>query len=217
MTLEARSLGCQRGDRRLFSKLNFRLNPGEVLELRGSNGSGKTSLLRILGGLSEPAEGEVRWQNHPIAERRIEYLSGLSYVGHAHALKADLTAAENLGFHQALRSHLGVQEATSAVSIKEALQAVGFTYKQMSRLPCRQLSAGQQKRVALARLLLANARLWLLDEPLTALDDGSVVRVEGLIADHVRAKGMLVVATHRPLNHVGYRATELRLDGVVST
>lgn len=206
MTLQARSLTCRRGNRLLFSDLNFELAPGQATELRGSNGSGKTSLLRILSGLSEPESGEVLWQGESIRARRLEYGAELAYVGHMHALKADLTAIENLSFHQSLTAN------PSNVSLREALSAMGFEGKRIYRLPARYLSAGQRKRVALARLLLSKARVWLLDEPLTALDDASVSRVEELVERHVQSGGMLVVATHRPLRHLGHPVQDLRLD-----
>jgi len=189
--LEAIDLECERQDRVLFSGLSFALEAGGVLQLEGQNGSGKTTLLRVLCGLSPPAAGEVRWCGRPIGEVRAEYAAELAYVGHAPGVKDDLTPLENLRAAQAL---LG---AVPGLPPEEALERLGLAgYEDVL---CRRLSAGQRRRVALARLLVARSRLWILDEPFTALDRSGIRDIERMIEHHTAAGGMVVLSTHRPL------------------
>jgi heme exporter protein A len=190
--LEAVNLGCTRGDRRLFTGLNFELKPGQMIELRGANGSGKTSLLRILTGLAAPAEGEIRWQGKNVRSLGEEYSSSIAYLGHQNGVKDELTAIENL------RVACGV--AGQGLKIKDAqvvLEKVGLSRQQ--NLPARSLSAGQRRRVALARLLTSNASLWMLDEVLTSLDDTAIKLTRDFIGAHLTNGGMAVIATHQDL------------------
>lgn len=191
--LEAINLTCIRGDRLLFREVNFCLASGGLLELRGPNGGGKTSLLRILCGLATPAAGEVRWNGANIRTLREEYFASLAYVAHLNGVKDELTALENLLVAgrvagRELSKHEG--EAT--------LESVGLINQR--HLPARVLSAGQRRRLTLARLLAARAKLWLLDEILTSLDDLGVDLVRKLITEHVGSGGLAIVATHQDLN-----------------
>jgi heme exporter protein A len=187
--LEARALDCERGGRKLFRALALEVRAGELLRVAGANGVGKTSLLRILAGLAAPAAGEVRWKGKPVGELGEEYAGNLVYIGHAAALKDELTPAENLAFACALGGAAAKPEA-----VRWALGALA-----VPDLPARKLSQGQKRRAALARLLLAEARpLWLLDEPFAALDAGAAAYIEELIGRHARAGGSLIYTTHQP-------------------
>lgn len=202
--LEAAGLQCVRGERTLFSGLNFTLRGGELLRIAGENGSGKTSLLRILCGLLAPAEGSVRWQGQDIRRLREAFWSELVYVGHANAIKEDLTAAENLATACALQG-----QQTSAGRLRAALERLGVAAAE--REPTRVLSQGQRRRVALARLALSSqAPLWILDEPFTALDTGAVAIVRELIADHVARGAAVAYTTHVELEIAA--AVALRID-----
>jgi heme exporter protein A len=189
-SLEAVDLHCVRGGRTLFDGLNFKLRGGELLRVAGPNGSGKTSLLRIACGLLEPDRGQVRWDGEDVRKLREEFWVRLLYIGHANALKDDLTAAENLGVACALAG-LIVHERQLA----DALRRLGLSG--CEKLPARALSQGQRRRVALARLALgAAARLWVLDEPFTALDAAAIDCVQGLIGGHVAGGGAVMYTTH---------------------
>jgi|SRR5215510_205963 len=190
--LQAINLGCVRGDRRLFEHLNFALHPGEVIELRGPNGTGKTSLLRILCGLASPAEGEIRWQEKNIRTLGEEYHSEIAYLAHQNGVKDELTAIENLRVSSALSGTSLRREQA-----KEKLAQLGL--KDYWDLPARLLSAGQRRRIGLARLLASTAALWILDEVLASLDDAAVTVARRVITDHLSTGGMAIVATHQEL------------------
>lgn len=201
-SLEAIDLHCARGERSLFSALSFTLRGGELLRIGGPNGSGKTSLLRIACALLEPTRGEVRWAGENIRRLQEEFWRQIVYIGHASAIKDDLTSAENLRVACTLAG-IRVQPAR----IGEALRELGLGG--CENLPTRVLSQGQRRRVALARLALSEAMpLWILDEPFAALDAAAVERVQNLIAEHL-ARGAAVVLT----THLETRiATTLRID-----
>ena len=187
--LEATELECERGGRTLFRRLSFALAPGELLRIGGANGSGKTSLLRILCGLLTPSGGQVRWKGARIAELREDYSRQLVYLGHAPAVKDELSPLENLDI--ACRQ-VGVQARKEA--LVRALSAFA-----VPELPVRKLSQGQRRRAALARLLMSESvPLWLLDEPFAALDTAAASYTEELVARHLAAGGSVVYTTHQP-------------------
>ena len=194
-------LACQRGQRRVFAGLSFRLPPGGALVLTGANGSGKTSLLRLLAGLILPAAGRLVWGSAPIEHDPAAHRARLHYLGHQDGVKPDLTPRETLAFWAALRG-------CKTPRLDEALAA--FTLTPVADWPCRWLSAGQRRRLALARLCATTAPLWLLDEPISALDHDNQVRLEEVIAAHRAAGGRIVVTTHMPIEIAG--ATRLVLD-----
>ena len=203
--LEVRDLACVRGDHRLFRGLNFTLHAGELLHLRGSNGSGKTSLLRTICGLMAPAEGQVLWQGKNTRSIRDEFFNNLIYLGHLGAIKGDLTAIENLRLACQLAG-LPAEED----NLLKAIAQMGLVGRE--DLPTKVLSAGQKRRVALARLLAHNAKLWVLDEPFNALDVAAVDLLKRLIADHVRAEGMVILTTHQEVEIDTGKIRHINLD-----
>ena len=204
--LQADELECERGGKRLFRGLSFALGPGEALRVAGANGSGKTSLLRILCGLAAPGAGEVRWQGTPIRRLREEYTTQLVYLGHAPALKDDLTAAENLAISCTIA---GI--GASPASVREALARLGLAGKD---IPARRLSQGQRRRAALARLCLSQAvPLWLLDEPFTALDLRGVELLKAIVGAHIARGGALAYTTHQDVGMGPARVVDLDRAG----
>lgn len=186
--LQAENLSCIRDDRHLFDDLSFTLNRGQVLLLEGRNGSGKTSLLRILCGIRQPDDGVVSWNGEDIFRLGPDYHAHMAYVGHKDGVKLDLTVYENLKLARGLglpSDTIGIDDALEQVELWDFDQAVA-----------RNLSAGQQRRLALARLLVTQAQLWVLDEPFTSLDTHGIGIVEGIFARHVAAGGMLAVTSH---------------------
>ena len=203
--LEVTNLTCVRGTRRLFRDLNFSAHEGELIELRGPNGSGKTSLLRILCGLATPAAGEVRWLGQSIRALGEEYFASVAYLGHQNAVKDELTAVENLRISSAVSGRpLDPDEG------QQILSRVGLTEQQ--NLPARVLSAGQRRRLGMTRLLTSPAKLWILDEVLTSLDTTAMDLSREFISDHLQHNGIAIVATHQDLNIGGARAQRLQLS-----
>lgn len=187
--LSGLSLECSRDDRLLFSGLNFELKSGQVLQIEGANGSGKTSLLRILCGLRTADAGQVQWQGVNIKKAREDYYSQMVYIGHLPCIKADLNVMENV------RALLDTRSKTLSDSeIMVALEQVGLALYE--DVPGKALSSGQRRRILLAFLLLANARLWILDEPLTALDVQGVELMENMLLEHRAAGGSVIFTTH---------------------
>jgi len=184
------NLACRRGERLVFSGFDCRLAAGGALVLTGANGSGKSSLLRLLATLLVPAAGRLFWNGEPVARDPGRYRAALHYVGHLDAAKPALSAREMLGFWTALRG-------MANPALDEALAAFGLD--RIADWPCRWLSAGQRRRLALARLVAAPAPIWLLDEPSAALDRDGEARLEAAIAGHRAAGGRVAVATHQPL------------------
>lgn len=189
MTLFAgHDLACRRGERLVFSRLSFRVAAGETLLLRGPNGSGKSSLLRCMAGLLAPVAGAQTWDDQPLMLDPDAHRGRLRYLGHQDAVKPALTVLENLALWQQLH---GLRDVAA---IGHALAALGLD--RLAELPARLLSAGQRRRVALARLLAAPAPLWLLDEPTTALDDDGVARFARMVGDHRAGGGLVVLSSH---------------------
>ncbi len=188
--LDVTDLACRRGERDLFSGLGFQLPARTLLHVRGRNGSGKTSLLRVLCGLLRPDAGSIRWRGENIRELAEDYHRDLLYFGHLNGLKADLTGLENLRIASTLD-----QAPVDEDAIIEALARIGL--EGFEDLPTRMLSQGQKKRVALARLILSKAPLWILDEPFTALDVDAVEFLQQLISAQVADGGSVVLTTHQ--------------------
>ena len=191
--LEVINLGCARGQRKLFSSLNFSVPAGGLLEAIGPNGSGKTSLLRIICGLMSPIEGEVRFNGKNIRHLGEEYFDTMAYVAHQNGVKDELSPFENLCISTGVAGkNLSPREAVTI------LERVGLRKQQ--NLPARLLSAGQRRRLGLSRLLAGKATLWILDEPLSSLDVEGMTLVGELIGAHLNGGGMAIIATHQELN-----------------
>ena len=208
MRLLGRGVRCVRGGREVFSGLDFATSAGQALAVTGRNGSGKTSLLRLIGGLLTPADGSIALEG---GDAELTLGEQAHYLGHRDALKPALSAAENLAFW---RDFLGGETSTGSGSLKasaslnESLAAVGLDHA--ADLPAAYLSAGQRRRLSLARLIAVRRPLWLLDEPTAALDAGGQGMFAGLMRDHLARGGIIVAATHGPL---GVEAPQLRIGG----
>lgn len=194
--LSAHGLSLLRGERLLIRDLDFALNPREMLLLEGKNGSGKTSLLRAMAGLLEFESGELQWDGVSVQKQRQEFHGAMTWLSHRTGLKGDLTLVENLRFEAGLR-------AQRDIDFDSVLRRLGI--ERLTRLPLRALSAGQQRRVALARLLLTDAPLWLMDEPFTNLDREGRALVMELVSEHLAKDGMCVMAAHQ----------DVQIDGTV--
>jgi heme exporter protein A len=190
-SFEGHGLACIRSDRIVFAGLDFSVSAGEALILTGANGSGKSSLLRLMAGLGRPAAGRMLWNGVPVDEDRDAFFRDIHYLGHRDAVKPALTVRENLAFHAALRGGAG------GATLDGPLSAVGLDA--LADMPARMLSAGQTRRLALARVLASPAALWLLDEPTIALDAASVAAVFAAVARHRAGGGMVVASTNVPL------------------
>jgi heme exporter protein A len=192
-------IACVRGERLVFRGLSFALEAGEALVLTGPNGSGKSSLLRLMAGLLPPWSGTLAWDGEGIARDPAAHRARLHYLGHQDAVKPALTAAETLAFWAGLRG--------GGLAVGAALRR--FRLDGLAETPCRFLSAGQRRRLALARLIASPAPLWLLDEPTTGLDAASVADLEAAVAEHCAGGGIVVAATHIPLGLAAPRTVSL--------
>ncbi len=190
MTLEVKNLQCIRGDRELFTDLSFSVEANQLMMLEGENGSGKTTLLRALCGLYLQEQGEVLWDGISINKQDETYRKELLYLGHLNGIKADLTVLENLRVNSVLAG-----ENPSTNDLMDALDTIGLYA--FEDFPTSQLSQGQKRRVALARLLISKAKLWILDEPFVALDIAAVELLQSIIAKHVDNGGMVILTTHQ--------------------
>ena len=194
--LTADSLSCIRGERTLFDDLSFELNSGQCLHVIGANGSGKTSLLRILIGINHPETGEINWRgvsthNNPI------YLKECTYIGHKDGLKNELTPVENLNFYQKLNSDTKLKRLDSDELIDDTLANMGIL--ECADLGVGKLSFGQRRRLAFARLLITDFKLWVLDEPFTGVDAQGRELIEGICAEHLNHNGMIILTNHQSL------------------
>jgi heme exporter protein A len=190
-----------RGDRHVLRGVSLKLQAGELLHVSGANGTGKTTLLRVVCGLLRPESGAVTWLGRPISDARSDYQGALAYASHEAALKGDLTALENLRFL------VGLKRRITATELQASLQRTGVA--DCAELPARVLSAGQRRRVALARVLASRALLWLLDEPYTNLDASGALLLSSLLEDHVRSGGMAMVVAHHALDVASSRQLSL--------
>jgi heme exporter protein A len=188
--LNANQLTCIREERILFENLNFSINCGDIIQVEGPNGSGKTSLLRILAGLSQPYDGHVLFNNASIHEERELFNQNLLYIGHLAGIKGEMTAQENLEFNLNL-SGLNSSEAEKTLS---HVSLLGFEDALASHL-----SAGQHRRIALAKLWQSKAPIWILDEPFTAIDKNGVKKLEEMIVNHAKSGGCVILTTHQDL------------------
>lgn len=189
--LEVCDLTAERDERALFSGLSFCVRPGQLLQVEGENGSGKTTLLRILAGLSSRCEGRIAWRGQPLEALREQFCLERLFLGHLPAIKKALTPLENLAWQMSLVQPVAESELWGA------LARIGL--KGFEDVPCHSLSAGQQRRAALARLCLSSAPLWILDEPFTAIDRAGVALLESLLQDHLGRGGAVILTTHQPL------------------
>ncbi len=206
MTLfTGRNLVCVRGERHVFAGLDFAVDAGGALVLAGANGSGKSSLLRLMAGLLRPASGALAWDGAATAADPEAHRARLHYVGHLDAVKPVLTVAENLRFWDGLRPRR--RAGNPRDSVGPALETFGIAH--LADVPGRFLSAGQKRRLTLARIVTASAPLWLLDEPTTALDESATASLEAAIAGHRAGGGMAVVATHTRMAMDGARVLDL--------
>ena len=200
------NVACIRGERTVFAGLSFDLEPGGLLMLTGPNGSGKSTLLRLMAGLAHPADGRILWDGEDVAAEPERHRARLQYVGHADAVKPALSVKENLAFW----ADLARQSAGARATVEDALAAFGLAALQ--DMPSRFLSAGQRRRLALARILVAPAALWLLDEPAASLDDAAVQALDRALLGHGASGGIAVVSTHiRLTGETGHRAHVLDL------
>lgn len=209
MSLEAYQVSYGRGDRQLFSDINFQIKTGEAMWLAGSNGAGKTSFLRLLSGLAQPLSGEIRWNGKNIHALREEYFEHLFYSGHATGVKDDLTAWENIVFSTTIFGR-----ACSKEDAYDALSQIGLVH--IAHLPARVLSQGQRKRVGLARLCLRPLpTVLILDEPFTALDKASVDLLTSILNQHLANEGIVVYTTHQDLTLQARQLHQLNLSEAV--
>lgn len=205
MILQAEHIACRRGERLLFNNLSFQLQSGELMLIEGRNGCGKTTLLRTLAMLRQPDEGKIMWNDKPIDKLAEEYRQHLVWMGHHNALKGDLTALENLQVATSL-NNIDCSEDNLWASLKE-IGLYGY-----EDLPTRVLSQGQKRRASLAFLLLTKAKLWVLDEPFSALDLKAVDFLQSIIRKHIENDGMVILTTHQEVSLMSDKINRLQLD-----
>jgi len=209
-SLSVKKLSIEKQDHWLFQNVNFELKPKEVLHLEGENGSGKTTLLRALCGLTIADEGEIFWDGASIQKQSYDYHLQLSYVGHSDGIKQDLTVLENLRVAMVLSR--SIYKVSDKKILSDILKSIGLENKEDTL--AFHLSAGQRRRLAFARCLLNDSALWILDEPLTALDVKGVAFIEQAIQAHIERGGLAIITSHQPLNVKNVRCTRLNLSAV---
>lgn len=200
--LQAADLCCIRQDRVLFEALQLQLYAAELLQIRGKNGAGKSSLLRLLAGLAAPDEGIIQYLSRPLSLSALDYAANLCYIGHQSGVHEQLTALENLAFWRA------AQQLAPADDL-ELLASLGLAG--LEDVPCKMLSAGQQRRVSLARLWLTPAQIWILDEPFTALDQSAIALLQQHFQQHLHRGGAIILTTHQPLSMEYHKLTALEI------
>ncbi len=206
--IQVKQLYCERDDRVLIKDLDFQLEPGQVMQIEGPNGSGKTTLLRVLCGLSDDYEGGLLWRGEPRKQVETEFRQDTLYFGHLTGIKTSLSPRENLKWILQLK---GLMHQDWQQQVDDALKQVGlFSYEDV---PVYSLSAGQKRRVALARLYLEQAALWVLDEPFTAIDRKGVAELEKLVQAHASKGGSVLITTHHALELSAIRKLQLGLGG----
>jgi len=201
--LSAKNLTCIREERILFESLNLDIFPGDIIQIEGQNGAGKTSLLRILSGLSTPYDGDVYFKDSNIQKSREDFHQNLLYLGHLPGVKGEMSAQENLAFNLALQ---GIEPNLAEETLKE-VNLLGFEDSLASHL-----SAGQHRRIALAQLWQTKAPIWILDEPFTAIDKAGVKTIESLLLNHASNGGCVILTTHQELNIPEDRMRKITLE-----
>lgn len=203
MLLSGAQLSCVRQDRVLFEQLSLALAAGEVLQIAGRNGAGKSSLLRILAGLAEPADGSIHYNGVPLVKSADDYAADLCFIGHLSGVQPQLTALENLAFWRAC---FQLKQADDWALLAD-LGLAG-----LEDIPCQMLSAGQQRRVSLCRLWLTNARIWILDEPFTALDQAAIAQLQQRMSSHCQSGGAVLLTTHQSFSIPAVPVRQLTLE-----
>ena len=207
MYLQVRNLDCEKGQQRLFSAVDFSLDSGELLHVAGENGSGKTTLLRIIAGLNRDYNGDVLWQEKDIRNHWPDYSQDILYLGHQPALKAQLTARENLQWYARCSNDSSLDVTNKQVDT--ALNILGLDRKK--DIPCHQLSAGQQRRAVLSRLMFSKQKIWILDEPFTAIDVQGFMPILQCLRLHMERGGIIVMTTHHGMEKLNLLHKQLNV------